>query len=210
MIKLKNYLLSIYRAIITSIAFYPAIISVGFFLLALVALALENNGLTSYLLENAPFLVINNADIGHENYVFGIKQITEIAVKAMSPGINDPSTAINAIDYLTELLAIRMQLEDKELYKDKKDQLRLLQATVDFEELLYNTLASLRQYCKHDVVIIQKLLLMLKYLSKEKAIQQIYHKTIEKEKNTIMEDAKLFIKNETDLKVLKELASSIF
>ena len=62
MIKLKNYILSIYRAILSSIAFYPAVITIGFFLLAIIALTLESNGMTSYLLENASFLVINNAD----------------------------------------------------------------------------------------------------------------------------------------------------
>lgn len=147
--------------------------------------------------------------IGENNYVFGFKQITEIAVKAMSPGINDPGTAINAIDYLTELLAARMQLDDQELYAGKDDQLCLIQTTVNFDELIYNMLASLRQYCKHDVIIIQKILWMLKYLFYEKAASENYKKTIKKEVDTLMQDADLFIKNETDKTVLKNLTASI-
>lgn len=147
--------------------------------------------------------------IGNENYVFGIKQITEIAVKAMSPGINDPGTAINAIDYLTELLAIRMRFDDRELYKGDSDELRLVQTTVDFDELLYNILASLRQYCKHDVIIIQKILLMLKYLTREKSARKVYKEVIKKEIEILIIDAKLFIKNEADFTVLEKLATSI-
>jgi len=150
----------------------------------------------------------SNPTVG-ENYVIGVKQITEITVKAMSPGINDPGTAINAIDYLTEILSLRMQLADKEFYCDKKEQLRILQTTVDFEELLYTMLASLRQYCKHDVIITQKLLMMLQYISKENSSFKNYHKAIEKERAILMEDAKLFIKNEADLKVLETVSNSI-
>ena len=47
-----------------------------------------------------------------DNYLLAFKQITEIIVKAMSPGINDPGTAINGIDYLTELFALRMHKKD--------------------------------------------------------------------------------------------------
>lgn len=147
--------------------------------------------------------------IGEDNYVFGFKQITEIAVKAMSPGINDPGTAINAIDYLSELLASRMQLNDKELYLGENDKLALIQTTVNFDELLYNILASLRQYCKHDVIIIQKLLMMLKYLSHENSIADNYKNNIKNEVQILMDDAELFIKNKADQKVLKRLASSI-
>jgi uncharacterized membrane protein len=34
---------------------------------------------------------------------FGVQQLSDIAVKALSPGINDTTTAITAIDYLSEL-----------------------------------------------------------------------------------------------------------
>lgn len=37
------------------------------------------------------------------NYFYGFKQITEIALKALSPGINDPGTALQAIHFLTDL-----------------------------------------------------------------------------------------------------------
>ncbi|MDX5437308.1 MAG: DUF2254 domain-containing protein, partial [Pontibacter sp.] len=54
------------------------------------------------------------------NYIFGIKHITESAVKALSPGINDPGTAIKAIDYLTALFSLRMQLTDEKVIYDEK------------------------------------------------------------------------------------------
>ncbi|WP_460879235.1 DUF2254 domain-containing protein [Pontibacter rugosus] len=55
------------------------------------------------------------------NYLFGFKHITESAVKALSPGINDPGTAIKAIDYLTALFSLRMNLTDDKILYDEKE-----------------------------------------------------------------------------------------
>lgn len=35
---------------------------------------------------------------------FGIRQLVDIAVKALSPGINDTTTAVNVVDYLSQIL----------------------------------------------------------------------------------------------------------
>ncbi len=36
---------------------------------------------------------------------FGVRQLVDIALKALSPGINDPTTAVNCIDHLGAVLA---------------------------------------------------------------------------------------------------------
>ncbi|MCW8799700.1 MAG: DUF2254 domain-containing protein, partial [Desulfobacter sp.] len=36
---------------------------------------------------------------------FGIRQIVDVAIKALSPGVNDTSTAVMCVDYLTSILA---------------------------------------------------------------------------------------------------------
>ncbi len=48
------------------------------------------------------FIFYDNEYI-QDNYSYGIKQLSEIATKALSPGINDPETAIRTINYLTLL-----------------------------------------------------------------------------------------------------------
>ncbi len=42
----------------------------------------------------------------------GFKHLVEVAVKASSPAINDPGTALTAIDYLTQLFILRHKLPD--------------------------------------------------------------------------------------------------
>ncbi|WP_379953079.1 DUF2254 domain-containing protein [Dokdonia sp. R78006] len=146
----------------------------------------------------------SRSEIVKLNYVLGFKQLTEIAVKAMSPGINDPGTAITCIDYLTELFALRMLKKDNSYVVNNEDKAVVSLDTVDFEELIYFIFASLRQYCKSDFIMMTKMLTSLYYLKNVETIDDDYKKVIDTQAHLILEDAQAYIKNETDLKNLKE------
>ena len=126
----------------------------------------------------------------------------------MSPGINDPGTAINGIDYLTELMALRMQKKDTNIIS-RDDQIFVKMNTIDFDDLLYNIMAAIRTYCKHDIILVQKLLMMFHYLKKQKAEKESYYKAIEKETKSLLEDAEEAITNTTDIERAKKLASTL-
>ncbi|WP_339844940.1 DUF2254 domain-containing protein [uncultured Dokdonia sp.] len=148
----------------------------------------------------------SRSEIVKLNYVLGFKQLTEIAVKAMSPGINDPGTAITCIDYLTELFALRMLKKDNSYVVNDEYKAVASLDTVDFEELIYFIFASLRQYCKSDFIMMTKMLTSLYYLKNVETIDDDYKKVIDTQAHLILEDAQAFIKNETDLKNLKEFS----
>ncbi len=178
-----------------------------------------------FVLQNSPFIktsrpvdeatireIVSNisfqrGELVEDNYILAFKQITEIAVKAMSPGINDPGTAINAIDYLTELFSLRMKKTNSSEYHHN-GQLLVKIASVNFDELLFNTMASLRTYCKHDPILIQKLLWMLAYLAGEEAANNSYYKAIAKEKKRLMKDANKTLKIYCGKKMAKKLLES--
>ena len=147
-------------------------------------------------------------ELVHDNYVLAFKQITEVIVKAMSPGINDPGTALNAIDYLSELLQMRMQLSD-ESYVADEGKIHINLRAVNFEELLYNILASLRTYCKHDIVVVQKIGIMFYYLSSQEARHSYYHDILSKEAKRLLKDAGKDINNETDLETIDKLRDKL-
>jgi uncharacterized membrane protein len=98
------------------------------------------------------------------NYLFGFKHITESAVKALSPGINDPGTAIKAIDYLTALFALRMKLTDEKILYDDDGAARIRFEHETFEVLYSITLSPIRQYGKSSSVIVLRLLYLLRSL----------------------------------------------
>jgi uncharacterized membrane protein len=140
-----------------------------------------------------------------DNYVFGFKQITEVGVKAMSPGINDPGTAIITIDYLTDLIALRMQIRETHVHHSGDFSVEF--NTLQFQTLLYQILASYRMYCKHDVLLMGKLIIMLKYLRQQPCSQKNYVDILESELNIISEDINNNITNKADQDKLAALIS---
>jgi len=143
-------------------------------------------------------------ELVNTNYVLAFKQITEVILKAMSPGINDPGTALNAIDYLTELFALRMQKHDTQ-YLKTKDEVVIKMASVDFEELLYQVLAPIRSYCKHDIIIVQQMGILFYYLKSQKAISNKYYEAIDFEARNFLTDAKSAIKNKADIDTINAI-----
>lgn len=140
-----------------------------------------------------------------DNYLLGFKQITEVIVKAMSPGINDPGTALNGIDYLTELFFLRLQKDDTNfVYRDDIAYIKM--NSVSFEHLIYNVMASIRNYCKHDIILVQKLLVMFQYLKLKGAENHQYTHIIDKEAQTLIDDVKSSIPNERDVKMALKIA----
>lgn len=180
----------------------------------------------TYLLANSPLFKINKEidekvtdeiqeyflfrepELVSDNYVLGFKQITEIAVKAMSPGINDPGTAINAINYLTQLFCVRMNKPDLELLiEDDKELIEL--KTVSFEELIYTTCAALRTYSRNDVIVSLKMMSMYEQLLQNPASKEDYYKSIHKQAELLMHDCKEHIENTGDLEKLQNLYEKI-
>jgi uncharacterized membrane protein len=126
----------------------------------------------------------------------------------MSPAVNDPGTALNGIDYLTELFAIRMQKGDREVVSDKGEAYIRL-GTVNFEELMYNVMASIRTYCSHDIVIVQRLGFMFLYLQQQETKNHQCHEVVENEIHTLLNVAQKAIGNEKDLQTLSNLADKL-
>ncbi|MGA9326560.1 MAG: DUF2254 domain-containing protein [Salegentibacter sp.] len=153
-------------------------------------------------------LIFSRGELVSENYALAFKQITEIIVKAMSPGINDPGTALNGIDYLSELFALRMQKRDMNVFvRDEKTFIKM--SHVSFAELIYNVLASIRTYCKHDVIIVQKLSVMIEHLQSCEAAEEKYYHSIEREARSLIEDAERNIENKNDLQTVQRLSKKL-
>jgi uncharacterized membrane protein len=91
-----------------------------------------------------------------------INQLVEVAVRALSPGINDPFTAINCIDYLGSALS---ELARRRLptpwHFDAEDRLRLVTRPQTFDGALTAAVDQIRQHGRRDVAVTIRLLEML-------------------------------------------------
>ena len=143
-------------------------------------------------------LLFSHEELRGENYIYGFRQISEIGIKAMSPGINDPGTALNTIDYLTSLFIILMKKPEWEHLSDVDEKNWARIKNVKFSEVLYNVLATYRLYCKHDITVMRKLMYMLRTLESH-VINSNQMADIRIEMEQLQLDAKSNIENKRDL-----------
>ncbi len=115
---------------------------------------------TNRLLDCFDFYV---EEYAHRHFFFGFKQIVEIAVRALSTGINDPGTAIKAIDMLSVLLAERMEMPDHEV-AHAQDRPRIFIRELNLHQLLQMTFGPQRRYGADDLQVLQALLQACKNL----------------------------------------------
>ncbi|MGM0470876.1 MAG: DUF2254 domain-containing protein [Bacillota bacterium] len=99
-------------------------------------------------------IIIDNERSKERDIEFGLLKLTEVALKAMSPGINDPNTAVFCINQLGWVLS-RIAIADIEntYYYNEEGELRLILENNSFKELLYKTFFQLRHYGSQDVSI---------------------------------------------------------
>jgi len=83
----------------------------------------------------------------------GVRQIADIAIKALSPGINDPTTATQALDRISEVLSRAGALKSPEriLYVDDRPAVFL--PRIGFDDLTGIAFTQIRHYGKSDVVV---------------------------------------------------------
>lgn len=96
-------------------------------------------------------------------YAFRI--IVDIASKALSPAINDPTTAVLAIDQIHHLLrnvGSRSLASGRET--DRRGELRLVYRTPDWEDFVHLAVTEIRQYGGESIQIMRRLRAMLENL----------------------------------------------
>ncbi len=94
-----------------------------------------------------------------QNVAFPIEQLVEIALRALSPAVNDPFTAIRCIDRLADGLARLAGRERPSPYRyDQSLTLRVIAAPVKFETLAHIAFTQIRHYGSADSVVVSRLL----------------------------------------------------
>lgn len=100
-----------------------------------------------------------------QDTAFGFRQLVDIAERALSPGINDPTTAVQAIDQLHDLLRrmIRRRLPSPSR-KDENGVLRLICPRPDWDSYVRLAMDEVRQYGKSSIQVTRRLRFLLEDL----------------------------------------------
>ncbi|MFT2008630.1 DUF2254 domain-containing protein [Pontibacter sp. 13R65] len=179
-----------------------------------------------YLLKGEPFLEINqplndkirrileeNILLRHqemvmENFLYGFKHLTEVAVKALSPSVNDPGTAIQAINYLLDLLCRLQQLDGQKVVKKDDGATGIMYAPIQFDKVFYLCTSSIRAYSSQDVTVQATLIYLISKVSErdeEKKYQQLYMQELD----AIEETSTKNVDSQADIDHIKRILDKV-
>jgi uncharacterized membrane protein len=162
--------------------------------------ALENEQIR----ELAACFAIGRQRTVEQDLGFGIRQIVDVALKALSPGINDTTTAVMSIHYLT---AILYRLDDRHIssrHYDEDGALRLLSCGPSYQRFVTDAFDQIRQSAAGNVAIFDALLDALDLLAQRAAspgrrevlveqlemVAELAHRTVETARDRLRLDGR--------------------
>jgi uncharacterized membrane protein len=140
-------------------------------------------GIGEFVIEGTPLVSVGDEEpdervvrkltsafsIGQERTVqqdaaYGIRQLGDIALKALSPSVNDTTTAINAIDYLGAILASLASRRVETPCRSDGGELLVIARGPTFPGLLAEAFDQIRQSTEGTVTVLVRLLEVLRVL----------------------------------------------
>ena len=138
-------------------------------------------GVGEYLAHGTPFAVVHGADLdagdvarfllfrGERTFVqdpaFGFRQLVDVAIRALSPAVNDPTTGVQAIDRLSDLLVVTGRRPDPTgLRVDSNGVVRVKRQLRNFEALLLLSMTEIIRYGADAPQVVRRLRAVLEEL----------------------------------------------
>nr|WP_010133093.1 DUF2254 domain-containing protein [Microbulbifer agarilyticus] len=91
-----------------------------------------------------------------QDIIFSIRQLSQVAVRALSPGINDPFTAYTCIDRLMDGIGVILQRPPlPNCYYDHDHKLRLVVSELDLSHVLAAALDEILEYGRTSGVVMR-------------------------------------------------------
>ena len=99
-------------------------------------------------------LLIGIKGTAEQDPEFAIRQLVEVAVRALSPGINDPFTAVSCINRLANNIAYLMERQfPVEHHIDESGHLRIQLKPFTFNGIVEASFNQIRQHSENDVAV---------------------------------------------------------
>jgi uncharacterized membrane protein len=104
-------------------------------------------------------LIVGDVRTAEDDIEFSVRQLVEVALRALSPSINDPFTAMAAIDWLGGALARLATEEFPSRYRyDDAGRLRVVADVSTFAGIVHTIFSRIRHYGGDSPVVLNRLL----------------------------------------------------
>ena len=94
------------------------------------------------------------------DFSYGVRNLVDIAIKALSPGVNDPTTATMAIERIGETLAVAGRGHPERAVRTDAGT-EVFIAIREWDETLWSTVRQIIEFGKRDVAVVVAVLRML-------------------------------------------------
>ncbi|MCK0156563.1 DUF2254 domain-containing protein [Cellulophaga sp. F20128] len=137
--------------------------------------------------------------------ITGMIKLMEIAVKAMSPGINDPGTAIDAINKIGLLLSEFLQFPSITSKTVANKSLVIVENSISAKELMRILIQPIRLYSKQDNSVLYVLIKSLQFIVNIPSISPLNKEIVKIELDALAFDIDKNIDNKLDKEHLMKL-----
>jgi uncharacterized membrane protein len=93
-----------------------------------------------------------------QDCAFGVRQIVDMALRALSPGINDTTTAVMCVDYLTAILARLASRSIPSSHRYQEGEVRVIAIGQSFASLVAESFDQIRGSASGNVAIMLRML----------------------------------------------------
>ncbi|HEY4632110.1 MAG TPA: DUF2254 family protein, partial [Blastococcus sp.] len=141
---------------------------------------------------------------------FGLRQLTDIGCKALSPAVNDPYTAVQAIEHLAVLLsALAAHPVGDHVGRDATGTITLIVPGRRFSEHLALGVGLLRRYGAAEPTVLQALLRLLDSCAAVVLDDPARWEAIEREARLLVADAERAVEQADDLAPVHAEAAAV-
>ena len=137
---------------------------------------------------------------------YGIRQIVDIALKALSPGVNDTTTAINCIDYLAVIVGKIAERKLPDIVRFKDGEIRVYVKSPSFRKYMGEAFDQIRINGKTNLAIFSRLLKALSIVG-EKARSKERKEIVKEHIILTKEFAEETLQTKYEKNILKKLVS---
>ena len=138
---------------------------------------------------------------------FGVRQIVDIALKALSPGVNDTTTAVVCVDYLGAILAKLARRRIEKRYRSDAGEVQVIARGATFESLVSEAFDQIRDVAGENTAIYLRLLGAIETVA-EQTVNKRRSATLAAQVNLVSEKAERALPSDYNLERVRLRAAT--
>jgi uncharacterized membrane protein len=152
---------------------------------------------------------VGNERTMEQDVAFGVRQLADIASKALSPGINDPYTAVQALQHLSVVMAaLAGRRLGNDLLRDPSGVVRVQVPHRDLGYLLDLAFGQIRRYGAAEPRVVEALLRVLRSTGRF-CLDDDGRALVASQVRLVLADAEAAIRQPADLAPVREHAERV-